>query len=554
MPLLENGQLFERYRIVKWLGSGVAGESYEAEDRILQRKATLKIIHPWATLPDAARRQFFREMQGISTLNHPYLASMLDYGESEGYMYIARRYVSSGSLLSSNGRLWFQPPLSVASACNYAHQLAQALHYIHQQNIVHGALTFANVLVLRGPNVEQEADYAPFLLADIGLAHFARRFGHPQIEALPVSAAPEQMGKRVLPASDQFALAVLLYFWLAGQPPYLGSPDEVEHLKLTQKITPLSTLNPHITEEQDCIIQRALTAYPEERFPSVLAFTEAMLASLTTPKHTSSTSTKLHAAQPENSRDLRVPTLATSHSSTTPNTFSKLEQTHASTYPQKNQPSACDQLLTEASELDRDITSSPAENVAQGELVRTNQLASPASISVAPMHEATALAQLASMFATDTTETSQASAIACSERDTPAPDGTPKTEAEAEKDETAQLAQQQAQVPRLLISSPYTSKPSEFLLTREATNVGRASANDLLLNDDNLTSRYHALFKRVATRVLVFDKHSNNGVFVNGQRIEAAQDCELADGDHISIGSYELIYRAAQPKRISQLI
>lgn len=549
MPLLENGQLFERYRIVKWLGSGVAGESYETEDRMLQRKATLKIIHPWATLPDAARRQFFREMQGISTLNHPYLASMLDYGESEGYMYIARRYVSSGSLLSSNGRLWFQPPLSVASACSYAHQLAQVLHYIHQQNIVHGALTFANVLVLRGPNVEKEADYAPFLLADIGLAHFTRRFGHPQIEALPVSAAPEQMGKRVLPASDQFALAVLLYFWLAGQPPYLGSPDEVEHLKLMQKITPLSTLNPQITEEQDCIIQRALTAYPEERYPSVLAFTEAMLASLTTPKHALSTSTKLHSAQPTTSRDLLVPVLAASNTSATPNTVDELEQTYAPTYLPTNQPSASDQPLTEASELDKGTTLLLVENVTQEELVPTNQLVSPTSIPVTPMHEEAALTQLASISATDTTETSQISAVAQL-----APNDTPKTGAEAEKDETAQLVQQEAQVPRLLISSPYTSKPSEFLLTREATNVGRASANDLLLNDDNLTSRYHALFKRVATRVLVFDKHSNNGVFVNGQRIEAEQDCELADGDHISIGSYELIYRAAQPERITQLI
>src|SRR5581483_89401 len=111
MPILGDGQVFERYRIVRWLGSGIAGESYEAEDRILQRKVTLKLIHPWATLPDSARRQFFREMQGISLLNHPHLATVLDYGETDGRIYVARRYVSSGSLLGSNGRLWFHPPL-----------------------------------------------------------------------------------------------------------------------------------------------------------------------------------------------------------------------------------------------------------------------------------------------------------------------------------------------------------------------------------------------------------------------------------------------------------
>src|SRR5262249_28071907 len=149
------------------------------------RKVTLKLIHPWLTLPDAARRQFFREMQGISTLNHPYLASVLDYGEVDGRIYVARRYVSGGSLLGNNGRQWCRGPLPVADAFTYAHQLAQALHYIHQHGYLHGSLTFANVLVLRGPNMENETDYAPFLLSDIGLSNFVRRFGSPRISTLP---------------------------------------------------------------------------------------------------------------------------------------------------------------------------------------------------------------------------------------------------------------------------------------------------------------------------------------------------------------------------------
>ncbi|TMC80263.1 MAG: serine/threonine protein kinase, partial [Chloroflexi bacterium] len=84
MPALLENQRFERYRVVQYLGSGVSGESYEAEDTVLQRKVTLKLIHPWMILPDTARRQFVREMQGISLLKHPYLAAVLDYGEIDG--------------------------------------------------------------------------------------------------------------------------------------------------------------------------------------------------------------------------------------------------------------------------------------------------------------------------------------------------------------------------------------------------------------------------------------------------------------------------------------
>ncbi len=591
MPRLGDGQIFERYLIIRALGNGVAGESYEAEDRVLQRKVTLKLIHPWATLADSARRQFFREMQGISTLNHPYLATVLDYGEGEGHMYVARRYVSSGSLLGSNGRLWFQPPLPIASASKYAHQLAQTLHYIHQHGYVHGALTFANVLVLRGPNVEQEADYAPFLLADSGLTHFTRRFGSPQIEALPVSAAPEQIHKRATPASDQFALAVLLYFWLSGRPPYLGSSDEVEQLKLTEKITPLSTLNPGVTTEQDSIILRALTADPEDRYPSVLAFTEALLASLAAPTYTQSTTPiSLSSEQPETPRDIltrplpalrKMPTLKPASEP------SENGQNGSSNHSQANMALTSDQLS--APDLLRNLpeTPLPAENTAPPELAQAPQDAPQSSTQTTPIVEEVAPAQPATTQEMYVEIPAQASTPAepvaqpnllmvdeatgplTSEQVSETPASTPPDNetatftsdaaselgsVETAQNGTDQPTYQDVLVPRLLISSPYANSSSEFLLTSEATNVGRASANDLLLDDDNLTSRYHALFKRVESHVLVFDKHSNNGVFVNGQRIETEHDYELTDGDHISIGSYELIYRAAQAKHVARLI
>jgi serine/threonine protein kinase len=278
MQTLEKGHMFERYRIIQWLGSGVSGEAYEAEDTMLLRKVTLKLIHPKSTLPDPARRQFFREMQGISILNHSYLASMLDYGEIDGKLYVARRYVSNGSLLGSNGRMWFRAPQNISDAIQYGHQLAQTLQYIHNRGYLHGAITFSNILVLRGPNVEHETDYAPFLLADVGLTNFVRRFGEQDSTPLPITAAPEQLGKRVIPASDQFALAVVLYFWLTGRPPYVGTPEEIEHLKLTETITPPSSLNPKISVEQDGMVLRALSVYPDDRYPAVLAFANALLS------------------------------------------------------------------------------------------------------------------------------------------------------------------------------------------------------------------------------------------------------------------------------------
>src|SRR5260370_12584479 len=110
---------------------------------MLQQKVTLKLIHPWSLLPDSARRQFFREMQGISRLNHPYLASVLDYGENNGKLYVARRYTSSGSLLGNEGRIWFRTPLNIPAPIRYTHQLAPTLAYLPNHANLPRALTFS---------------------------------------------------------------------------------------------------------------------------------------------------------------------------------------------------------------------------------------------------------------------------------------------------------------------------------------------------------------------------------------------------------------------------
>jgi serine/threonine protein kinase len=92
MQKLSVEQRFDRYTIVRLLGKGISGESYEAEDMLLQRKVTLKLIHPWSPPSDAARRQFFRSLQGMSFITHRSLAAILDYGEVNRQLYVARQY------------------------------------------------------------------------------------------------------------------------------------------------------------------------------------------------------------------------------------------------------------------------------------------------------------------------------------------------------------------------------------------------------------------------------------------------------------------------------
>lgn len=445
MPALELNQSFERYRIIHWLGSGVSGESYEAEDTMLHRRVTLKLIHPASTLPDAARRQFFREMQGVSFLNHPYLAQVLDYGEFDGKLYVARRFVNDGSLLSTNGRSWFKAPLNVSDVMRYGYQLAQVLQYIHNRGHVHGSITLSNILIIHNPALEYAYNNAPFLLADAGLTQFVRSSSENNSSLLPISAAPEQIYRRATPASDQFSLAVLLYLWLTGQPPFIGSSEEIEQLKLSETITPLSSLNSNISIEQDGIILRALSVSPEDRYPSIQAFIDALMGTLTKKAQPN------FAPEPTdhyNSNDLNLP-----------------EQTP--------------QLLAEQ------VT----EVIPQIE-------------SESGIHQ-------------------------------------PKSE------DTSITA-------HLIIFSPYSNKPQIVELFNREITIGRAGSSDILLERDELTSRHHALLKRENDRFLILDRRSANGVQVNGLPIQSDTGYPLIDGDHITIGNYELRFRSVVHPVIDQ--
>src|SRR6266581_4211661 len=553
MPALLENQRFERYRVVQYLGSGVSGESYEAEDAVLQRKATLKLIHPWMMLPDAARRQFFREMQGISLLNHPYVAAVLDYGEIDGRLYVVRRYVTSGSLLSSDGRLWFQPPFSISDAIHYGRQLAQTLEYIHKRGYLHGTLTLSNILVLRGPNVDGEPGFAPFLLADVGLANFVRRFGQPQVQLLPITSAPEQLGKRVTPASDQFALAVILYFWLTGHPPYLGSPEEITHLKLTETITPLSSFNSHVTFEQESILRRALAVYPEERYPSILAFADALVATLIPPSKEVPQSDLASQPAPEFER---VP-------QTEPALISELEL----------QPLEQKLENEKAPELEPVLQEEPLfSTISEPEPEPALRLESQATLEFTeiPHTEPPLISEIDLEQQPQPQPTPEPLPEPAPEPlPQPAPDvyqplpqpaaepaSTPQPETpgssepqSSQAEEALELATPQPGIsPRLIISLPGSAETYEFVLEREETTIGRAGSDDVLFDQDASTSRHHALLKHEDDHYVLYDQRSANGVFVNGQKLADDTGYMLADGDQISIGIYELIFRCTMPE------
>ena len=148
---------------------------------------------------------------------------ILDYGVKAGIPYLVMNYTPHGSLRKQYAH---GSRLQVETIVDYVQQLVEALDYIHRQGLVHRDVKPENILL--GINGE-------ILLSDFGIAFVARHASPASIHDFTGSfsyTAPERFQGFAIPASDQYALGVVVYEWLAGERPFRGSPEQIirQHL------------------------------------------------------------------------------------------------------------------------------------------------------------------------------------------------------------------------------------------------------------------------------------------------------------------------------------
>jgi TolB-like protein/tetratricopeptide (TPR) repeat protein/tRNA A-37 threonylcarbamoyl transferase component Bud32 len=258
------GQTLGHYRIQARIGAGGMGEVYRARDTRLDRDVALKLLPADSFADAAARARLVREARTASKLNHPYICTIHDVGESEGRAYIAMELVDGEPL---SARL-AEGPLPFDEAALYGLQLADALAHAHDRGIVHRDVKSANVIVTPEGRVK---------VLDFGLAkHLTDKAamdasteksltGLGEVAGTVAYMAPELL--RGLPAdarSDIWALGVVLYEMVAGARPFSGQTGfEVSSAVLSQPPRPLP---PNVPSELRTVIERCLEKDPERRF------------------------------------------------------------------------------------------------------------------------------------------------------------------------------------------------------------------------------------------------------------------------------------------------
>jgi non-specific serine/threonine protein kinase len=264
------GHQFGNYRLHRLLGRGGFADIYLGEHVYLKSLAALKILH--MSLSEEERAAFLKEAQTLTQLVHPNIVRVLDFAVDDEQPYLVMDYAPNGSLRERHPA---GSRLPMDSIIVYAVQVASALQYAHDKGFVHRDVKPENMLLGTHSNV---------LLSDFGISVFASRT-EPQYNTNQIVQsvagtsrymAPEQLQGHPQPASDQYALGVVVYEWLCGTSPFHGTLIEVAMQHLTMSPTPLHEQLPELSSSIEEVVLRALAKEPEQRFARVQDFAEAL--------------------------------------------------------------------------------------------------------------------------------------------------------------------------------------------------------------------------------------------------------------------------------------
>jgi eukaryotic-like serine/threonine-protein kinase len=263
----------QRYKLDRKIGSGGMADVWLADDKELDRKVAIKMLHDRFAQDQEFVERFRREAQSAAGLQHPNVVSIFDRGEFRDTYFIAMEYVDGPQL-----KQLVKGGMGTQDAIDFTRQILNAARFAHRKGIVHRDLKPQNVLI----DEDGRARVADFGIAR-GESSDITATGSVMGTAQYLS--PEQaQGKETTPRSDIYSIGVILYEALTGRVPFEGDSAVAVALKQVSE-TPRrpSTVNPSVPPALDAVVMRALAKDPEARFKDADAFMKALDAAERAP-------------------------------------------------------------------------------------------------------------------------------------------------------------------------------------------------------------------------------------------------------------------------------
>jgi WD40 repeat protein/tRNA A-37 threonylcarbamoyl transferase component Bud32 len=263
------------YTVLAEVGRGGMGVVYQARHRALNRTVALKMVLAAELATPEQLLRFQLEAEMAARVVHPNVVQVHEIGRWQDRPFLALEWVEGGTLaqkLHAAPDRFAEPPLSVEEAARLVAVLARAVHAAHCQGVIHRDLKPANVL-LAAAGVPKIADFG--LAKPTSEARGLTLSG--AVVGTPEYMAPEQASgvRQVGPAVDVYALGVILYECLTGQPPFRG-PNLLETLQQVQQNEPVPprSLEPRVPRDLDTICLKCLQKEPGKRYPTAEALAD----------------------------------------------------------------------------------------------------------------------------------------------------------------------------------------------------------------------------------------------------------------------------------------
>lgn len=259
-----------RYRLGERLGHGGMGEVFAAHDLRLDREVALKLLRADLAEQDGMRERVVAEARLAARLSHPHVVGVLDTGEQDGRPFVVMERLSGRTLRDelSDG------PLPAERVRDVGLQVLRALAAAHDLGIVHRDVKPGNVL---------DAGVGTWKVADFGIAKWVHAdetlTGTGELLGSPSYLAPERIaGHQAGPASDLYAVGVLLYEALCGRKPFAGDdPFALATAIRDGAFEPPASVLPDADPGIVAVIERAMRLDPAERYESAEAMAAALL-------------------------------------------------------------------------------------------------------------------------------------------------------------------------------------------------------------------------------------------------------------------------------------
>jgi serine/threonine protein kinase/DNA-binding CsgD family transcriptional regulator len=259
--------LLNRYHITDHLGDGSTATVFKAVDLRLGRPVALKILLPHVR--SSTRSRFFQEAKAAAQLNHPNIMAIYDMVEDYEQPFLVVEFVEGVPLAD-------YIPSSPEMVVNLGQQIAMALDYAHERQIIHRDIKPANIQVTPAKQVK---------IMDLGLAlprEATRVTAEGMIIGTPAYLSPEQaQGHPLDHRTDIYSLGIVLYEMVTGQLPF--DADDISALLLQQvrqPPPPPRLIVPNLPVGLEMVILKALEKHPSRRFQSCRIMAEALQDSL----------------------------------------------------------------------------------------------------------------------------------------------------------------------------------------------------------------------------------------------------------------------------------